>query len=183
MSSRNFYDSQLKNRNYLSPVGFNLKLSTKEKLDFFSNSATVPGLNLGTAVQTTPLRNIDIPGDELLFDDFSISFLVDEDLKNYMMVQNWLRGLGFPESYQEYKTQTTDVDNLKDTKLQYCDGSLHILNSNFRDIARVTFRDLFPVALTPLQFTASDDDINYFTSTVTFKYTMYNITDPKGNSL
>ena len=76
-----------------------------------------------------------------------------------------------------------DADGLQDRKLQYCDGSLHILNSNFRDIARVTFRDLFPVALTPLQFTASDDDINYFTSTVTFKYTMYNIVGANGNIL
>ena len=179
----NFYDSQLRNRNYLSPVGFKLVLAKKEKLDFFSSSATVPGLTLGTAIQPTPLRNIDVPGDELLFDDFVMEFLVDEDLKNYMVVQNWLRGLGFPEGYSEYGELIKDADGLQDRKLQYCDGSLHILNSNFRDIARVTFRDLFPVALTPLQFTASDDDINYFTSTVTFKYTMYNIVDTKGNSL
>ena len=86
----NFYDSQLRNRNYLSPVGFKLVLAKKEKLDFFSSSATVPGLTLGTAIQPTPLRNIDVPGDELLFDDFVMEFLVDEDLKNYMVVQNWL---------------------------------------------------------------------------------------------
>ena len=42
----NFYDSQLRNRNYLSPVGFKLVLAKKEKLDFFSSSATVPGLTL-----------------------------------------------------------------------------------------------------------------------------------------
>ena len=96
----NFYTTQIKNRNYLSPVGFNLTLNTKEKVEFFSNTATIPALTLGTAIQTTPLRNIDVPGDVLLFDDFTMSFLVDEDLKNYMIVHNWLKGLGFPESYQ-----------------------------------------------------------------------------------
>ena len=61
-----FYNSQIKNRNLLSPIGFKFTLSTKKKVDFFSNSAQVPALTLGTALQTTPLRNLDVPGDELL---------------------------------------------------------------------------------------------------------------------
>lgn len=179
----NFYDTQLKNRNLLSPVGFKLTLNTKRKIDFFSNTATIPALTLGTALQTTPLRNIDVPGDELLYDDFQIEFLVDEDLINYMVVHNWLTGLGFPESYQEFKTLTTDPEQQKDDKLQYVDGSLHILNSNLRDIAVVKFQDLFPVSLTGLEFRATDDDINYFTASATFKYMMYNILDVNGDPL
>ena len=179
----NFYDTQLKNRNLLSPVGFKLTLNTKRKIDFFSNTATIPALTLGTALQTTPLRNIDVPGDELLYDDFQMEFLVDEDLVNYMVVHNWLTGLGFPESYQEFKTLTTDPEQQKDDKLQYVDGSLHILNSNLRDIAVVKFQDLFPVSLTGLEFRATDDDINYFTASATFKYMMYNILDVNGAPL
>ena len=179
----NFYDTQLKNRNLLSPVGFKLTLNTKRKIDFFSNTATIPALTLGTALQTTPLRNIDVPGDELLYDDFQIEFLVDEDLVNYMVVHNWLTGLGFPESYQEFKTLTIDPEQQKDDKLQYVDGSLHILNSNLRDIAVVKFQDLFPVSLTGLEFRATDDDINYFTASATFKYMMYNILDVNGDPL
>ena len=179
----NFYDTQLKNRNLLSPVGFKLTLNTKRKIDFFSNTATIPALTLGTALQTTPLRNIDVPGDELLYDDFQIEFLVDEDLVNYMVVHNWLTGLGFPEYYQEFKTLTTDPEQQKDDKLQYVDGSLHILNSNLRDIAVVKFQDLFPVSLTGLEFRATDDDINYFTASATFKYMMYNILDVNGDPL
>ena len=179
----NFYDTQLKNRNLLSPVGFKLTLNTKRKIDFFSNTATIPALTLGTALQTTPLRNIDVPGDELLYHDFQIEFLVDEDLVNYMVVHNWLTGLGFPESYQEFKTLTTDPEQQKDDKLQYVDGSLHILNSNLRDIAVVKFQDLFPVSLTGLEFRATDDDINYFTASATFKYMMYNILDVNGDPL
>ena len=178
-----FYTTEIKNRSYLSPVGFNLTLNTKEKVEFFSNTATIPALTLGTAIQTTPLRNIDVPGDELLFDDFTMSFLVDEDLKNYMIVHNWLKGLGFPESYQEFKDQVKNPEGLPDTKLQFVDGTLHILNSNFRDVAMVKFQDLFPVNLTSLEFTASDEDINYFTAQVSFKYTMYNILDPTGKAL
>ena len=179
----NFYDSQLKNKNYLAPIGFKFTLATKRKVDFFSNSATVPGLTLGTALQTTPLRNIDVPGDELLFDDFNLEFLVDEDLNNYMILHNWLKGLGFPESMQEFKDLTSLPSGDEDEKLQYVDGTLHILNSNYKDIAMVRFKDLFPTTLTSLEFNATDDDVNYFTAQATFKYSMYNMTDKKGNDL
>ena len=33
--------------------------------------------------------------------------MVDEDLVNYMEIQNWIRGLGFPESLNEF----TDLKN------------------------------------------------------------------------
>ena len=36
------------------------------------------------------------------FGDLSLRFLVDEDLTNYMEIQKWMRGLGFPESLQEF---------------------------------------------------------------------------------
>jgi len=179
----NFYDTQLTNRNFLSPIGFKLSLASKEKVDFFSNTAKIPGITLGTALQGTTYRILDVPGDELVFEDFSMSFLVDEDLKNYMIIHNWMTGLGFPESFQQFKDLTTGEDGQEDRKLQYCDGTLHILNSNYRDVATVKFKDLFPTSLTSLDFTASDNDINYFTAEVTFKYTIYNILDPKGNPL
>jgi hypothetical protein len=66
---------------------------------------------------------------------------------------------------------------------QFCDGSLHILNSNYRDVAIIKFLNLFPVGLTSLEFDATETDINYFTAEANFKYTVYNITDTKGDPL
>ena len=56
---------------------------------------------MGNAVQPTYLKDIPIPGDKMEFEDLSVRFLVDENLENYMEIQNWMRGLGFPESLQE----------------------------------------------------------------------------------
>ena len=167
----------------MSPIGFKLTLSTKEKVDFLSNSANVPGISLGTALQGTTFRMLDVRGDEVMYEDFTINFLVDEDLKNYMIIHNWITGLGIPENFKQYKDLTTNEDGQKDEMLQYCDGTLHILNSNFRDMARVKFADLFPVSLTSLQFNATENDVNYFTAEASFKYTIYNITDPTGEPL
>ena len=45
------------------------------------------------------------------------------------------------------------------------------------------FQDMFPTELSTLNFDATSEDIQYFTADVTFKYTIYNITDMSGNKL
>ena len=45
------------------------------------------------------------------------------------------------------------------------------------------FNDMFPYQLSTLTFDATEEDINYFTATVSFKYTIFNITDLSGNNL
>ena len=169
------FGKQIGNRNFLSPVGFKFTLAKEPKVDFFSNSASIPSITLGTAIQPTYDKFLDVPGDILSYSDFTLRFLVDENMVNYMAIHNWMTGLGFPETPQQFKDLTTDDDGVRDLKEQFSDGSLHILNSNFRDVAIVKFRDLFPTYLTSLDFEASDTDINYFTAEVTFKYTIYNV--------
>ena len=152
--------NQIQNRNFLAPVGFKFTLAKYPKVSFFSNSARIPELSLGTAVQPSYLKDIDIPGEKLTYGDLTIRFLVDENMKNYMAMHNWLKGIGFPETPQQFKDQTTDKDGLRDEKEVFSDGSLHILNSNFKDVAIVRFNDLFPVGLTSLEFDATETDIN-----------------------
>jgi hypothetical protein len=176
------FPNQINNRNFLSPVGFKFTLSKEPKASFFCNSARIPEINLGTAVQPSYLKDLDVPGDKLTYGDFSLRFLVDENMENYMTIHNWLTGLGYPETTQDFKDLTTDEDGLRDLKRQFSDGSLHILNSNFRDVAIVKFKDLFPTYLTSLEFEASDTDVNYFTAEVSFKYTVYNILSSDGRT-
>ena len=176
------FPKQIANRNFLAPVGFKFTLAKEPKVDFFSNSCRIPEISLGTALQPTYLKDIDVPGDKLTYGDFSFRFLVDENLENYMKIHNWLTGLGYPETTQQYKDLTTNEDGIRDSLEAFSDGNLHILNSNYRDIAIVKFNDLFPVFLTPLEFEATDTDINYFTAEVTFKYTVYNIVAADGRT-
>ena len=174
--------NQIQNRNFLAPVGFKFTLAKYPKVDFFSNSARIPELSLGTAVQPSYLKDIDIPGEKLTYGDLTIRFLVDENMENYMAVHNWLKGVGFPETPQQFKDQTTDSDGIRDEKGVFSDGSLHILNSNFQNVAIVKFQDLFPVGLTSLEFDATETDINYFTAEVVMRYTVYNIFDKDGRT-
>ena len=172
----------IENRNFLSPVGFKFGLKRSPGVAFFCNQANIPSLDLGIAVQPSYLKDIDVPGDKLQYGDFALRFLVDEELENYMAIHNWLTGLGYPETAKDFKDLTTDPDNQRDPNEAFSDGSLHILNSNYRDTAIVKFNDLFPTSLSSLEFEATDTDINYFTAEVTFKYTVYNIVGPDGRT-
>ena len=180
--TRNAFANQIQNRNFLSPIGFKFTITKTPKVDFFCNSARIPEIILGTALQATYLKDIDIPGDKLQYGDFALRFLVDEELTNYMAIHNWLTGLGFPETTEEFKDLTKDIDGARDPAEAFSDGSLHILNSNYRNTAVVKFKDLFPTSLTSLEFEATDTDINYFTAEVTFKYTVYNILGSDGRT-
>ena len=135
--ARNPLENQIDNRNFLSPVGFKFNITKTPKVNFFSNSARIPEIILGTAIQPSYLKDVEVPGDKLQYGDFSLRFLVDEELENYMSIHNWLTGLGYPETTQQFRDVTTNSDNLRDSKEAFSDGSLHILNSNYRDIAIV----------------------------------------------
>jgi hypothetical protein len=177
------FDKQINNRNFLSPIGFRFTLAKEPKVAFFSNSVRIPEITLGTTLQPSYLKDVDIPGDKLTYGDFSLRFLVDENLVNYMAIHNWITGLGYPESTDQFKSLTTNSEEEFDLLQQFSDGSLHILNSNYKTVATVKFKDLFPVYLSSLEFDATQTDIEYFTAEVTFKYTIYDILGTDGNPL
>ena len=177
------YDNQIENRNFLSPIGFQFALNKVPKATFFSNSARIPDITLGTAIQPVYLKDIDVPGDKLSYGDFTLRFLVDENLTNYMAIHNWLTGIGYPENAGQFKNATTDtLTGRRDQEEIFSGGSLSILNSNYKTTAVVKFKDLFPVGLTSLDFEATDTDVNYFTAEVTFKYTIYEIVGADGRT-
>lgn len=187
MAVGNAYSNQIQNRNFLSSIGFKFTLTRARKVSFFANSANIPGINLGVAEQPSYLKNIDLPGDKLQFADFNLRFIVDENLENYMEIQRWMRGLGFPESlaeiYDLQKVQGANVGYESDSMNIYSDGSLVVLNSNSRPQFEVVFKDMFPYDLSDMEFDATNPDTEYFTAEVSFKYTIYNILNMQNKPL
>ena len=169
------FGKQIANRNFLSGVGFKFNLTKFPKVDFFSNSARIPELNLELTTQASYLKNIDVPGERLSYGDFTLRFLVDENMENYQSIYDWLTGLGFPETTKEFAEIIKDKDGQRDPKEAFCDGTLRILNSNFREVGKVKFNDLFPISLTSLEFDATNTDVQFFTAEATFKYTLYKL--------
>jgi hypothetical protein len=175
--------NQIGNRNFLSPIGFKFTLARYPKVSFFANSVRIPEISMSVAIQPNYLNEIPVPGTAMTFGDFNLRFLVDENMENYMVIHNWITALGGSGSLKEYGDLLKSGDGIRDTKKAFSDGSLRVLNSNYKDVAVVKFSDLWPASLTSLEFTATDTDINYLTAEVVFKYTIYDILDTHNKPL
>ena len=182
--TNNLFKRQIQNRNFLSPLGYKFVLNRAPKVAFFANSANIPGIELGTTEQPNYLRKIPVPGDIMQFDDLTLRFMIDENLENYMEIQNWMRGLGFPESLREiYNLQNQEdiakfyPDSFRSEMNIYSDGTLFVLTNTEVNNFKVRFKGLFPYSLTTIQFDSTPEDIQYVSAEVKFKYMMYNILD------
>jgi len=158
--------------NFLSGVGFQFQLNKFPGVAFYCQSANVPAINLSVATQATRFNAIPQPGDEISYDDLNIRFLVDENLKNYLSIHNWIRALGHPYDGQEFNKLLTGEDYDDKT---YSDGVLFILDSNFQKKIKIVYKDLFPTSLGGLNFDATFTDTEYFAVDASFKYTIYDI--------
>ena len=87
--------NQIKDRNFLAPTGFQFSVTRSPKVSYFGNMINVPGITLGVANQSSYLKMIPRPGEIIDFEDLTLNFLVDENLENYIEIQNWIRGIGF----------------------------------------------------------------------------------------
>ena len=185
------FDKQIANRNYMSPLGFKLILTKTPKVDFLCQSANIPQISMGTAIQPSYLKDIPVSGDKVLYDDLNVRFLVDEKMENYLAIYKWITGLGYPENLGQYnqlkkddiRTDASDTDDADPRYFEFSDATLQVLNSNYRPSILVNFKDAFPTSLSTLDFDVTTRDYNYFTAEVSFKYTIFNITDPSGNRL
>ena len=53
MSAQNWYQDQLTNKNFLSPIGFVFLLEKSRKVSFLCQKASIPELNLGDVIVPT----------------------------------------------------------------------------------------------------------------------------------
>lgn len=173
-------NGEIKNRNYLNPIGFRFTVARFPEIGYFSNRASIPVVSLGVADQPTYLKNIMLPGDKLEFGELPIQFIVDEEMINYALIYNWMNGLGFPESCRQFLDWTADDSGQEDLALQYSDATLAILDSNYNTVAQVKFWDIFPTSLSSLDFDATSTDVVYLTANVTFSFTYMQLLDKNG---
>lgn len=147
------------NKNFLSPVGFQFKINSNNygNLEYFAVGATLPGLSL-VAVDT-PYRvvNLSFTGDRLTFEDLSLRINITENLDNYIETFDWMHNL-------------IQTNNAEDQKV---DATLLILTSHNNVAKEVKFNGVFPVSMSPIEFDAQADSIEFAQMDISFQYTNF----------
>ena len=171
----NWYQDQLTNRNFLSPIGYLFLLDKAKKVSFLCQQASIPSINLGDVlIPTAGLVPLPREGN-IRYGDLTVEFIVDEDLRNYMEIHNWMRALGTPQYYDERAACETKYQAAPSQDVRFSDATLQVLNNNNLANFDVVFKDLFPSELSTLTFDVSQDDNSFMTAQATFKYTLYEI--------
>ena len=177
---------------YASPTQFKFSILKLPKVEYFCTSVNIPGVSLGEASQATKFKDIPLPGSKLSYEPLQMTFLVDENLENFQEIHGWLVGLGFPRDHSEFRnligagsdrfpvsneSVSTEPGKVKygitDQGPTFSDATLTVLSSKNNPQVEIRFRDLFPVSLTGFQYDQQAADVEYLTSTVTFRYTIY----------
>ena len=168
--------NQPSNKNFLSPLGFKFFIKKTPNINWFVQAVNLPTIALPDVTISTPFINVPVPGDRVQFSNLEVTFRVDEDMQNYLEIYNWLISAGFPETFQQYKgLDPANSGNRFNQKEIISDATLVIHDSKMNPKTEVTFKDMFPIALSELKFDSSMPDVNYIQSTATFRYTRFTV--------
>jgi hypothetical protein len=175
-----YSDSQPSTYDYLKPNGFRFVVKDLPNVSYTCQKVTLPELSIGSIPQVTPKQTIFFPDNIPQFGDFSIDFIVSEDMKNFKELYNWIIALteNDPQIGNDFFTKRqlryANQKNSRETS-KYSDASLFILNSANNPKIAIKFIELFPTMLSPLTFDTTVDNIQYFVCGASFRYRTYEI--------
>tara|TARA_Y100000004_G_scaffold176512_1_gene217142 strand:+ start:7896 stop:8399 length:504 start_codon:yes stop_codon:yes gene_type:complete len=156
------------NLNMLSPGNFKVMIDSSEfaNVQFFCTSANVPALTQSEVQQGYGNRTAYVPGDTMEFGTFEVTFIVDEEMKNYIEMHDWLKKNA---DYNINETKTTKFNHEEKVK----DITLSIQTNKNTINKQIRFMDAFPTSLGELAFTTQDTAVEYITCTVSFRYNRF----------
>jgi len=153
--------------NYLTSNRFVFNIKRIPTLNYFCQRANLPGIQFGTSLQGTQtgIAPIKRPGTQYQQDDLLIGFLVDENMKNWLELFNWMKQAGsYDKTYESLREEH-----------KVSDAFLFILNSAMTPIVTVTFYDVFPTELSSISFDSSVTDADPILAQASFAYSWYEI--------
>ena len=161
-------ESQPTNLNQLNVVSFDVSFSRLPAVQYFCQRISLPTIVLGETNEPSPFLNLPLEGDTLTFEAMSLSFIVDEDLQNYISIYNWMTALGFPREYGQFAALKTVSSGSEVTKYSDLTIVLHTNKSNPN--YRIKFTDCFPTSLSSIQFDATPTGMDPIVVDATFNF-------------
>lgn len=154
------------NTNYLSSNFFQFNLERIPTLSYFVQSANIPMLTSRAINQPAVFGTFPkIPATNFIFDDLQVNFLVDNEMKAWKELYDWMKSLGNMSGYGD---QSKHID-------KFSSATLLILNSAYKPLMKVTYYYVFPTTLGSINFTSVSTNTDPVVSSVNFSYSYYDI--------
>lgn len=167
-------DASVSNMNYLNTQVFQMDIPLAPSVNEYIQSVSLPGITLGEAQIETPFIRQPEPGDKLIFSPISISFLIDEHMKNWKEIFNWMIALGFPTSLQQYGVLPHQV-NRADSSQITCDLTILVHDNYSKPILKFNMFNAFPINLGDIPISTVETDAQVPMCTADFMYQHYEV--------
>lgn len=164
------------NPNFLQPNKFLLTFSRLPNMQYFCQSVSIPGISMSEAVITNPFVDIYSPGEKPIYDLLNVTFFVDEELKTWLEIHDWIRAMTFPVSFDDYKQLPKLSKNVsRENFPQFSDASVTLFSSSNVPYYKIKFYDCFPTTLSTFIMNVSDSPDTIISADATFRYNYYDI--------
>ena len=164
---------------------YRLAFNRIPEVTFFCQSVNIPGVSMTPTQFATPFTDLPLPGDKIQYDEFRISFLVDEDYKSWQSLYDWITAMTFPENFGQYRNLSQLKRNaislnlpsseLLDQLPQYSDAILTINTNKNNPNIRFKFKDLFPISVGAIDLSEEFTPENTMICDALFRYSYFTL--------
>jgi hypothetical protein len=155
--------------NYLSPASFLVVIDRLPNVEFFCQKVTIPDVSGSPQEMPTPLGNFYEGPSQLSYSDLDVSFIVDENMSNYLEIFRWMEGLGSPQTQEQFRNLQASPAGLKS------DITVIINNNHKNPNIQFKFDNAFPISISSISLDITSNDITYVEATATFRYDKFKV--------
>lgn len=169
------------NKNFLSPLGFRLVFDRLPHVEYFCQGVTLPSVSINNIEIPNPILPLNVPSTKINVGMLEVTFKIDEDMKNYNELYQWMIDLTFDRQTSLYlHPGETRIQKYKEDPNGgvFSDASLTILNSVKNPNKQFTFTEMYPAGITPLRFDLTSETINFMECTASFSFRDFRISNP-----
>ena len=153
--------------NYLASNYFKFEFTRLPTVTYFCQRVNLPSISFTRAEQGTSFGVVGkVPGGRYDFEDLTVSFIVDEDMKNWIEIYEWMRSIGNLDDMTKHVTPHHD---------KYSDARITVLNSAYKEKKVIKIRQAFPVSLSGIDFDVTLPETEPVIASASFAFTYYEI--------
>jgi hypothetical protein len=147
--------------NILTNVQYKLDIHNLPNTTYWAQTTFLPTVQLEGGVLPSPGRDIPVPGHKLEFESLTVTFLIDQDLRNYEEIYYWMVRIGVEN---DFSAMTSDM-------------TLHFLTGQMNIARSIKFIGAYPTTLTEVAVQSDDSDAVQVVGNVIFQYQYFTFSD------
>ena len=133
---------------------------------FMCEGAQLPASNVGTIVIPFRGRQLKVAGDRT-FDSWNVTIINDVEMKVRNEMERWMNAIA----------NHADAGGVQNPELYFADLKVEQFDRDESVVKTYTFKDAWPSAISPIELSYSDDNIERFTIEWQYQYWTSNTTD------